>query len=119
LAGISGVESGKAAPLVGGPPGMELHTRVEELPSGAAGEMFPVVVRTIGVGMVPRAAGVIAAADIVGADAVIAPVVLALGMGAEKALMTVDDGGMVAAVTEGDGSGGSVDRWGAGTVEPG
>ena len=109
--------------MVGGPPGIELHTVVEELPSGAVGEMFPVVVRTIGVGMVPRAAaGSIAAADIVGADAIIVPVVpvvLVLGMDAEKALMTVDDGGTVAAVTEGDGSGGGASRWGAGTIEPG
>jgi hypothetical protein len=42
---------------------------VEELPSGAAGEMVPVVVATIGVGMVPNAApGVIAFGDIVIGD---------------------------------------------------
>ena len=106
--------------MVGGPPGIELHTIVEELPSGAVGEMFPVVVRIIGVGMVPRAAvGAIAAADIVGADAVIVPAMLVLGMDAEKALMTVDAGGTVAAVTEGDGSGGGVSRGAAGTIEPG
>ncbi len=56
IAGISGVESGKAAPLVGGPPGTELHTVVEELPIDGAGEMYPVVVITIGVGMVPSGA---------------------------------------------------------------
>jgi hypothetical protein len=33
FAGICGVESGKAAPLVGGPPGVELHTMVGGLPS--------------------------------------------------------------------------------------
>ena len=33
---------------------MELHTVVEGLPSGVVGEMFPVVVTTIGVGMVPN-----------------------------------------------------------------
>ena len=54
FAGISGVESGKAAPLVGGPPGVELHTVVEGLPSGDAGDMVPVVLPTIGVGMVPN-----------------------------------------------------------------
>ena len=60
LAATSGVESGKAAPLVGGPPGIELHTVVEGVPSGAVGGTFPVVVTTIGVGMVPNgAAGVI------------------------------------------------------------
>lgn len=42
---------------------------VEELPSGAVGEMVPVVVATIGVGMVPNAApGVIAFGDIVIGD---------------------------------------------------
>jgi hypothetical protein len=34
---------------------MELQTVVEELPSGAVGEMVPVVLATIGVGMVPNA----------------------------------------------------------------
>jgi hypothetical protein len=56
LAGISGVESGRAAPLVGGPPGTELQTMVEGLPSGAVGEIVPVVLATIDVGMVPNAA---------------------------------------------------------------
>ena len=40
---ISGVESGKAAPLVGGPPGVELQTMVDELPTGDTGDMIPVV----------------------------------------------------------------------------
>jgi hypothetical protein len=40
--GISGVESGKSAPLVGRPPGVELHPVVDELPSGDAGDMVPV-----------------------------------------------------------------------------
>jgi hypothetical protein len=84
FAGISGVESGKAAPLVGGPPGMELHTVVEGLPSGVVGEMLPVVVATIGVGMVPNgAAGVIIAV--------------------EAGLITVDGVGTGIAVMEGDG----------------
>jgi hypothetical protein len=67
LAGISGVESGNAAPLVGGPPGTELHTVVEELPSGAVGEMLPVAEVTNGVGIVPNAAapGISAVGDIV------------------------------------------------------
>jgi hypothetical protein len=67
LAGISGVDSGKAAPLVGGPPGMELQTVVEGLPSGAVGEMVPVVLVTSDVGMVPNAAapGISAFGDIV------------------------------------------------------
>jgi hypothetical protein len=55
LFAISGVESGKAAPLVGGPPGVELHTVVDGLPSRDTGEMVPVVLPTIDVGMVPNA----------------------------------------------------------------
>jgi hypothetical protein len=86
LAATSGVESGKAAPLVGGPPGTKLHTVVEGLPSGAVGGTFPVVVTTIGVGMVPNgAAGVI--------------------VDVETGLSTVDGVGTGSAVTEGDGGG--------------
>ena len=71
LPGISGVESGKDAPLVGGPPEVELHTVVDELPSGDAGAMVPVALPTIGVGMVPNGvAGVIAVDDIVVVDGV-------------------------------------------------
>ncbi|HEY0910371.1 MAG TPA: hypothetical protein VGD75_09075, partial [Bradyrhizobium sp.] len=115
---MSGVESGKAAPLVGGPPGVELHTVVEEMPSGTVGEMFPVVVPTIGVGIVPNTAvGAIAVGDIDGANAVIAAVVL--GMDVDRVLMTVDGAGTGTAVIEGDGSGGSAGGCGAGTVEPG
>ena len=70
--------------MVGGPPGIELHTVVEGLPSGAVGGMFPVVVTTIGVGMVPNgAAGVI--------------------IDVETGLGTVDDVGTGIAVMEGDG----------------
>src|SRR5580698_9154812 len=66
LAGMSGVASGKAAPLVGGPPGAELHTVVEELPSGAVGEMVPIVLTAIGAAMVPNApAGANVGADVV------------------------------------------------------
>ncbi|MDB5604524.1 MAG: hypothetical protein JWP25_1424 [Bradyrhizobium sp.] len=73
FAGISGVESGKAAPLVGGPPGVVLHTVVDELPSGVVGDVIPVVLATIGVGMLPNgAAGIIAVDDIVVVDGVIA-----------------------------------------------
>src|SRR6202051_946712 len=72
FAGISGVESDKAAPLVGGPPGVELHTVVDELPSGVVGDVIPVVLPTIGVGMLPKgAAGIIALEDIVVVDGVI------------------------------------------------
>jgi hypothetical protein len=54
LSGISGVESGKAALLLGGPPGVELHPVVDALPSGDASGMVPVVLRTIRVGTVPN-----------------------------------------------------------------
>jgi hypothetical protein len=70
--------------LVGGPPGIELHTIVEGLPSGGVGEMFPVVVMTIGVGMVPNgAAGINTVAE--------------AGLGAS------DDVGTGIAATEGEG----------------
>ena len=118
LAGICGVESGKAAPLLGGPPGIELHTVVEGLPSGLAGETFPVVVMAIGVEIVPNGdAGVIAVGDIVAADDVIVAVVP--GMDVETVLGTVDDAGTGIAVMEGDGRGGTAGGGGAGTVEPG
>ena len=70
--------------MVGGPPGIELHTVVEALPSGVVGEVFPIVVMTIGVGMVPNgAAGVITAV--------------------EAELGAIDDVGTGIAATEGDG----------------
>jgi hypothetical protein len=97
---------------------MELHTMVEGLPSGAVGEMFPIVVMATGVGMVPKgAAGVIAVGDIVVVDAVI--VAVAPGMDVERVLMTVDGAGTGAAVMEGDGRGGSAGGCGAGIVVPG
>jgi hypothetical protein len=77
LFGTSGVESGKAAPLVGGPPGVELHMVVDELPSGDIGDMVPVVLPTIGVGMVANGgAGIIAADDIAAVDGVCMGVVV-------------------------------------------
>jgi len=104
LAGICGVESGKAAPLVGGPPGAELHTVVEALPSGVVGETFPVVVGTIGVGMVPNAdPGVVG--DIVAADDIVVAVVPDTDV--ETLLGAVDGADTGIAVIEGDGSGGT------------
>jgi len=58
---ISGVESVKAALLVGGPPGKELHTVVDELPTGDTGDIVPVVLATRNVGMVPSAADAVEA----------------------------------------------------------
>jgi hypothetical protein len=84
--------------LVGGPPGTELHTMFEELPSGAVGEIFPVVVVANSVGMVPNAAvGIIAVGDIV----------------------VVDGAGTGVGAMEGDGRGGGAGGCGTGMVEPG
>jgi hypothetical protein len=84
--------------LVGGPPGIELQTVVDGLPSGTVGETFPVVVMTIGVGMVPNdATGAIAIGNIV----------------------VVDDVGTGTAAMEGDGRAGTAGGCGAGMVEPG
>ena len=75
LLGTAGVVSGKAAALVGGPPGVELHTVLTELPSGDTGDMVPVVLPTIGVAMVPNGvADIIALDGIVVVDDVIAAV---------------------------------------------
>jgi hypothetical protein len=64
LAGICGVESGKAAPLVGGPPGVELHTVVEGLPSRDVGDRVPVVLPKLGVAIVPNGAADVIAVDV-------------------------------------------------------
>jgi hypothetical protein len=114
-AGISGVESGKAAPLLGGPPGVELHMVVEELPGGVIGAMFPVVVMAIGVVIVPNGkADVIAAGGVIGDDVVI--VVVA---SIDVEIGTVDDVGTGTTVKEGDGRGSTAGGCGAGMVEPG
>src|ERR1700730_11421147 len=102
LLGISGVESGKAAPLVGGPPGVELHTVVDEVPIGDTGAMVPIVLPTNGV---PN-----------GVDGIIVAVVLAIDVGT---VLGVESVGTRAAVMEGAGRAGSAGGGGAGTVEPG
>ena len=103
LLGISGVESGKAAPLVGGPPGVELHTVVDEVPSGDTGAMVPMLLPTIGIPNV-----------VDGAIVAVLP-----AMDVETVLGCVDSIGTGAAVMEGAGSAGTAGRGGAGTVEPG
>ena len=113
--GICGVESGKSAPLLGGPPGVELHIVVGELPIGVIGAVFPVVVMTTGVGIVPNGdAVVIAAAGVIVDDLVIVVV-----PGIDVEIGTADDVGTSPAVKEGDGKGGTAGGCGAGTVEPG
>jgi hypothetical protein len=113
--GICGVESGKAAPLLGGPPGIELHIVVEELPIGVIGAVFPVVVTTIGVGIVPNGEAVaIAAAGVIVDDLVIVVV-----PGIDVEIGTVDEVGTGTAVKEGDGRAGAAGGCGAGMVESG
>jgi hypothetical protein len=104
--------------LVGGPPGVELHTVVKGLPIGSVGATFPVLVVTNGVGMVPNgAAGVIAVGDIVAVDAII--VAAAPGMDGETVFGAIDDVGTLIGAMEGDGRGGIAGGCGAGIVEPG
>jgi hypothetical protein len=104
--------------LVGGPPGVELHTVVDALPSGDTGDMVPVVLPTIGVGMVPNAvAGISAVDDIVVVDSVIVAELPAMDVG--TVLGTVDGVGTGVAVMEGGGGAGTAGGGGAGIVEPG
>jgi hypothetical protein len=118
LLGTSGIESGKAAPLVGGPPGVELHTVVDALPSGDTGDMVPVALPTIGAGMVPNGlAGISAVDDIVVVDDVVIAVLPAMDV--EIVPGSVDGVGTSAAVMEGGGSAGIAGGGGAGMVVPG
>ena len=117
LAGICGVDSGKAAPLVGGPPGVELHTVVEGLPSGDAGDTVPVVLATIGVGMVPKGVpDIIAAGDAVMVDGVIVAVLPTMDV---ETVPGTADGAATGAETEGADSADVAAIEGAGMVEPG
>jgi hypothetical protein len=101
LLGTSGVETGKAAPLVGGPPGVVLHTVVDGLPTEDTGDMVPIVLPTNGVRIVPNAIpGIIVVEDIILVDGIIVAV---LGtMDVEAVVGTIDGVGAVgAAVTAG------------------
>jgi hypothetical protein len=97
---------------------MELHTVVEGLPSGDTGDVVPVAVMTIAVGMVPNdVAGLIAPdAIVVGAGVMVAVVP---GVDVETPPDTVDDAGTGIAVMDGDGRAGTGGGCGAGTVELG
>ena len=101
MLGTSGVESGKAAPLVGGPPGVVLHTVVEGLPTEDTGDMVPVVLPTNGVRIVPNAIpGIIVVDDIILVDGIIVAVLPAMDV--EAVVGTIDGVGAVgAAVTAG------------------
>ena len=84
---------------------MELHTTVDEVPSGDVGETVPMVLPTIGVGMVPSAAaGINAVGDIM---AVLPATDVTAGPGIDGAEM------------EGGGKAGTAGGGGTGMVEPG
>ena len=110
FAGMSGVESGKAAPLVGGPPGVELHMMLDALPIGDTGGTDPVEVGTMGAGMVPKGVD-----DIVVGVIAIMPSVMDVG----DVLDTIDDIGKGGTMMEGAGKAGTVSGGGAGMVVPG
>jgi len=104
--------------LVGGPPGVVLHTVVDELPSGDTADMVPVALPRIGEGMVPNGvAGAIASDDIVVTDDVVVAVVP--GMDEKTVLVTLDGAGTGIGAMIGCGKAGTVGGGGAGTVEPG
>jgi hypothetical protein len=111
-AGICGVVSGKAAPLPGGPPGVELHTVVEGLPSGLMGAILPVVLGTIGAGMVPNGEPGINDDIVVADDETGLP-----GTDVVTAPGTIDEVGTGTAVREGGGTDGTAGGDGAGMVE--
>jgi hypothetical protein len=102
--------------LVGGPPGVVLHTVVDGLPSGDTGDIVPVVLPTIGVGMVPNGVDdIVAIDDIVVVDGVIVAVLPV--MDGETVFGTVDGVGTAVAAVEGGGAAIADDV--TGTVEPG
>jgi hypothetical protein len=118
FAGICGVESGNAAPLVGGPPGVELHTVVDALPSWVTGTMLPVVLPAVNVEMLPNgAAGVIMVDDSMVVDDIVVAVLPAMDV--ETVGGIVDGADTSGAVIEGGGRAGTAGGGGAGTVVPG
>ena len=77
---------------------MELQTVVDEVPSRDTGDMVPVVLPTIDVGMLPNAvAGMIVVDDIVVLEGVIVAVLRAMDV--ETVLDTIDGVGTALAVT--------------------
>jgi hypothetical protein len=87
--------------LVGGPPGVVLHTVVDGLPTEDTGDMVPVVLPTNGVRIVPNAIpGIIVVEDIILVDGIVAAVLPAMDV--EAVVGTIDGVGAVgAAVTAG------------------
>jgi hypothetical protein len=92
--------------LVGGPPGVVLHTVVDGLPSGDTGDMVPVVLPTINVGMVPNAVP-----GIIVVDGILVAVLPAMDV--EAVVGTVNGVGVDVAVTAG-----AAAASGAAAVEP-
>lgn len=107
ITGISDVESGRSAPLVGGPPGVELHMVFDALPTGDTDGITPVVLATMGVGIVPKGMD-----DIVVGIITIVPSAMDVGP-------VLDDVGRGGIVMEGAGKAGTVGGGGAGIVVPG
>jgi hypothetical protein len=118
LLGISGVESGKAAPLVAEPPGVELHVVVEELPSGDVGDMVPIVLPTLGVGMVPNGAPVVIAVDGIAVDGIVVAVLPAMDVETGFGIVDVDRASVLLIVDMEDVAG-IADVGGIGIVVPG
>jgi hypothetical protein len=117
LLGTCGVESGKAAPLVGGPPGVLLHTVVDGLPSEDTGDMVPVELPTNCVGMAPNAVpGVIVVNGIVVVDGITEAVLPAMDV--EAVPGTVDGTGVVLKEAGAEAVAPSAEDC-TGTVEPG
>jgi hypothetical protein len=103
--------------LVGGPPGVLLHTVVDGLPSGDTGDMVPVVLPTNCVGMDPNAVpGVIVVNGIVVVDGVTEAVLPAMDV--EAVPGTVDGTGVVLMEGGGEAVAPSAEDC-TGTVEPG
>jgi hypothetical protein len=90
---------------------MVLQTVAEELPSGDIGDMVPVVLPMMDVGMVPNGIDDIA---IIGGDIAAEPGTMNVDMVPD----TADCAGTVGIVMEGGGRAGTVGSCGAGTVEP-
>ena len=89
---------------------MELHTMVDEPPTGVAGDMVPVVLPTLDAGTAPRGIDGIVVVD----DVIVAVVP---GMNVETVPSTVDGTGTGAGVIEGNDGGGTAGG-GTGMVEP-
>ena len=101
--------------MVGGPPAVELHMVFDELPSGDTGDMVPVALPMMVVGMAPKGFDDIVGGGVAG-DVIVAVIP---GMDVETGLGPIEDAGTDGAAMEGDGRGGTAGGGGAGMFEPG